>query len=171
MIAFAFAAALAFLPSPAGAQSVCAPGTYAAADGDFVVLAPVPSIPAPGLRYLFRDGRRGATSEAAACARREWSGDLLTPSSRLSSRIEHVQNWRRYHARPHTSGSARSSQGCAMGLKAMSKNLQRPERCCAGRFCAALRTDRPKDFVVDGSVEKAEGEEEQRSHRLEILLP
>ncbi|MGQ2930222.1 MAG: alpha/beta hydrolase family protein [Sphingopyxis sp.] len=66
MIAFAFAAALAFLPSPAGAQSVCAPGTYAAADGDFVVLAPVPSIPAPGLRYLFRDGRRGATSEAAA---------------------------------------------------------------------------------------------------------
>lgn len=65
MIAFAFAAALAVLSSPAGAQSACAPGTYAAADGDFVVLAPVPSIPAPGLRYLFRDGRRGATSEAA----------------------------------------------------------------------------------------------------------
>ena len=65
-IAFAFAVALAVLSSPAAAQSACAPGTYAAADGDFVVLAPVPSIPAPGLRYLFRDGRRGATSEAAA---------------------------------------------------------------------------------------------------------
>ena len=65
-IAFAFAAALALLPSPVAAQSACAPGTYAAADGDFVVLAPVPNIPAPGLRYLFRDGRRGATSEAAA---------------------------------------------------------------------------------------------------------
>ncbi|KQZ65360.1 hypothetical protein ASD67_02845 [Sphingopyxis sp. Root1497] len=65
-IAFAFAAALAVLSSPAAAQPACAPGTYAAADGDFVVLAPVPSIPAPGLRYLFRDGRRGATSEAAA---------------------------------------------------------------------------------------------------------
>ena len=65
-VAFAFAVALAAIASPAAAQPTCAPGTYAAADGDFVVLAPVPSIPAPGLRYLFRDGRRGATSEAAA---------------------------------------------------------------------------------------------------------
>ncbi|MGH6651881.1 MAG: alpha/beta hydrolase family protein [Sphingopyxis sp.] len=65
-IAFAFAVALAAIASPAAAQPTCAPGTYAAADGDFVVLALVPSIPAPGLRYLFRDGRRGATSEAAA---------------------------------------------------------------------------------------------------------
>jgi pimeloyl-ACP methyl ester carboxylesterase len=65
-IAFPFALALATLSSPAAAQPGCAPGTYAAADGDFVVLAPVPSIPGPGLRYLFRDGRRGATSEANA---------------------------------------------------------------------------------------------------------
>jgi len=65
-IAFAFAVALAAIALPAAAQPACAPGTYAADDGDFVVLAPVPSIPAPGLRYLFRDGRRGATSEAAA---------------------------------------------------------------------------------------------------------
>jgi uncharacterized protein len=65
-IAFAFAVALAAIASRAAAQPACAPGTYAADDGDFVVLAPVPSIPAPGLRYLFRDGRRGATSEAAA---------------------------------------------------------------------------------------------------------
>jgi len=65
-ITFACAVAFAALSSPATAQSGCAPGTYAAADGDFVVLATVPSIPAPGLRYLFRDGRRGATSEAAA---------------------------------------------------------------------------------------------------------
>ncbi|QNO28455.1 alpha/beta hydrolase [Sphingopyxis sp. OPL5] len=65
-IAFACAVAFAALSSPATAQPACAPGTYAAADADFVVLAPVPSVPAPGLRYLFRDGRRGATSEAAA---------------------------------------------------------------------------------------------------------
>ncbi|WP_137752698.1 alpha/beta hydrolase [Sphingopyxis sp. L1A2A] len=52
--------------APAVAQTDCQPGTYAAPDGDFVVLVPLPSIPAPGLRYLFRDGRRGATSDAGA---------------------------------------------------------------------------------------------------------
>ncbi|MBL8649348.1 MAG: alpha/beta hydrolase [Sphingopyxis sp.] len=65
-IAFTLVLALAVLSSPAAAQSACAPGTYAAKDGAFVVLAPVPSIKAPGLRYLFRDGRRGATSDAGA---------------------------------------------------------------------------------------------------------
>jgi pimeloyl-ACP methyl ester carboxylesterase len=48
------------------AQAVCQPGTYAAPDGDFVVLARSPVVAAPALRYLFRDGRRGATSDAAA---------------------------------------------------------------------------------------------------------
>lgn len=56
----------AFSAAPAQAQSACQPGTYAAPDGDFVVLAQLPTIPAPALRYLFRDGRRGATSDAAA---------------------------------------------------------------------------------------------------------
>ena len=64
------ATALAFLvtlvSAPAVAQTACQHGTYAAPDGDFVVLVPLPSIPAPGLRYLFRDGRRGATSDASA---------------------------------------------------------------------------------------------------------
>lgn len=54
------------ISQPALAQTTCLPGTYAAPDGDFVVLVPLPSIPAPGLRYLFRDGRRGATSDTAA---------------------------------------------------------------------------------------------------------
>jgi uncharacterized protein len=54
------------IANPALAQTTCRPGTYAAPDGDFVVLVPLPSIPAPGLRYLFRDGRRGATSDATA---------------------------------------------------------------------------------------------------------
>lgn len=49
--------------APALAQTACTPGTYAAADGDFVVLVKSPAVAAPGLRYLFRDGRRGATSE------------------------------------------------------------------------------------------------------------
>ena len=56
----------AFAAVPAQAQPACQPGTYAAPDGDFVVLAKLPMIPAPALRYLFRDGRRGATSDAAA---------------------------------------------------------------------------------------------------------
>lgn len=58
---------------PASAQTTpdCTPGTYSAKSGDFVVLVKVPTIPAPGLRYLFRDGRRGATTDAGvplACA-------------------------------------------------------------------------------------------------------
>lgn len=56
---------LAALPAtPVFAQTACQPGTYAAPDSDFVVLVPSPSVAAPGLRYMFRDGRRGATTEA-----------------------------------------------------------------------------------------------------------
>jgi len=56
---------LAALPgAPAFAQAACQPGTYAAPDGDFVVLAKSPAVAAPALRYQFRDGRRGATSDA-----------------------------------------------------------------------------------------------------------
>lgn len=51
---------------PAFAQTGCQPGTYAAPDGDFVVLVKSPAVAAPALRYQFRDGRRGATSDAAA---------------------------------------------------------------------------------------------------------
>ena len=50
--------------APAFAQAACTPGTYAAPDGDFVVLVKSPAVAAPGLRYLFRDGRRGATTDA-----------------------------------------------------------------------------------------------------------
>ncbi len=54
----------ALISAPASAQTACAPGTYAAPDGDFVVLVKSPTVAAPGLRYLFRDGRRGATTDA-----------------------------------------------------------------------------------------------------------
>lgn len=58
---------LAALPAaPALAQTACQPGTYAALDGDFVVLVRSPAVAAPALRYQFRDGRRGATSDSAA---------------------------------------------------------------------------------------------------------
>lgn len=58
---------LAALPTaPAFAQTACQPGTYVALDGDFVVLARSPAVAAPALRYQFRDGRRGATSDSAA---------------------------------------------------------------------------------------------------------
>lgn len=50
--------------APAVAQTACAPGTYVAPDGDFVVIVKSPAVAAPGLRYLFRDGRRGATTDA-----------------------------------------------------------------------------------------------------------
>ncbi|WP_374525132.1 alpha/beta hydrolase family protein [Sphingopyxis sp.] len=59
-------ALLAAVAAPASAQNDCKAGTYRAADGDFVVLVPSPVVPAPGLRYQFRDGRRGATNEAGA---------------------------------------------------------------------------------------------------------
>ncbi|KTE01146.1 hypothetical protein ATE68_09950 [Sphingopyxis sp. H038] len=56
---------LATLPAaPAFAQTACTPGTYAAPDGDFVVLVKSPAVAAPGLRYMFHDGRRGATTDA-----------------------------------------------------------------------------------------------------------
>jgi uncharacterized protein len=51
---------------PAFAQTSCQPGTYVAPDGDFVVLVKSPAVAAPAVRYLFRDGRRGATSDAGA---------------------------------------------------------------------------------------------------------
>jgi pimeloyl-ACP methyl ester carboxylesterase len=59
----AFLAAVASV-APAAAQMPCRAGTYAAPDGDFVVLAASPAVAAPALRYQFRDGRRGATSDA-----------------------------------------------------------------------------------------------------------
>ena len=55
---------LALPATPALAQVACTPGTYAAPDGDFVVLVKSPAVAATGLRYLFRDGRRGATTDA-----------------------------------------------------------------------------------------------------------
>jgi pimeloyl-ACP methyl ester carboxylesterase len=57
---------VALCAAPAFAQAVCQPGTYAALDGDFVVLSKSPAVAAPALRYQFRDGRRGTTSELAA---------------------------------------------------------------------------------------------------------
>lgn len=52
-------AATIYTPS---ASANCLPGVYRSTQGDFVVLAQVPQIPSPGLRYLFRDGRRGSTA-------------------------------------------------------------------------------------------------------------
>jgi len=54
----------------ADVAATCATGPYGAGgDGDFVVVVSVPSIPAPGQRYLFRDGRRGSTLEEGGPAR------------------------------------------------------------------------------------------------------
>ena len=68
----------------------CPAGVYTSAAGDFVVLVPVPTIPSPGLRYLFRDGRRGSTLDADAplqCEQGKVSvrapGIPATPWSRL----------------------------------------------------------------------------------------
>lgn len=54
------------LSLPVQLHAACAPGAYGPGDGDFVVVVPAESIPAPGLRYLFRDGRRGSTLEAGS---------------------------------------------------------------------------------------------------------
>jgi len=66
IVSIAIALIAAAAATPASAQDTCQPGTYRAADGDFVVLVPSPAVPEPGLRYQFRDGRRGATNEAGA---------------------------------------------------------------------------------------------------------
>ncbi len=51
---------------PTLANPPCEVGTYRADDGDFVVLGQSRWIEARGLRYQFRDGRRGATTDAGA---------------------------------------------------------------------------------------------------------
>jgi pimeloyl-ACP methyl ester carboxylesterase len=53
-------------PPAVAHANACPAGVHASADGDFVVLVPVPTIAPPGLRYLFRDGRRGSTLDADA---------------------------------------------------------------------------------------------------------
>jgi uncharacterized protein len=45
---------------------MCEPGAYGTGTGDFVVVVSIPQIPPPGQRYLFRDGRRGSTADAAS---------------------------------------------------------------------------------------------------------
>jgi len=51
---------------PAFAAEACQVGAYRGPDGDFVALAQSTLNPAGGLRYLFRDGRRGATDDAGS---------------------------------------------------------------------------------------------------------
>ncbi|WP_298673622.1 alpha/beta hydrolase [uncultured Sphingomonas sp.] len=46
------------------ASAACAPGAYGDGPDDFVVLGGPASAPASGQRYIFRDGRRGATGDA-----------------------------------------------------------------------------------------------------------
>lgn len=57
------------VPFAAAADATCPPGAYGPGDGDFVVVAPLPDMPAPAQRYLFRDGRRGSTADADAPVR------------------------------------------------------------------------------------------------------
>ena len=52
---------IASIASPA--HAACKQGAYAAKDGDYVVVVPLPDPQAAGQRYLFRDGRRGSTAD------------------------------------------------------------------------------------------------------------
>jgi uncharacterized protein len=47
-------------------SAMCEPGAYGSGNGDFVVVVSIPQIPAPGQRYLFRDGRRGSTADVSS---------------------------------------------------------------------------------------------------------
>ncbi|NIJ38375.1 hypothetical protein FHR22_003086 [Sphingopyxis panaciterrae] len=72
-------------PASAQGSADCTAGTYSARNGDFVVLVKAPTIAAPGLRYLFRDGRRGATTDAGvplAC-----KGDAVTVDGQSWTRV------------------------------------------------------------------------------------
>lgn len=58
-------------------HAACKPGAYGPGDGNFVVLVPVPNIPAPGQRYLFRDGHRGSTLDADSPVRCDGDAALV----------------------------------------------------------------------------------------------
>jgi uncharacterized protein len=60
---------LALMASGASRADACPAGAFGSRDGEVLVLALVDSIPAPGLRYLFRDGRRGSTLDAESPVR------------------------------------------------------------------------------------------------------
>lgn len=63
----ALAAALTWMPAVHAAG--CPEGAYGQAGGDFVVLTSPPTLQPPAQRYLFLDGRRGATTDAGAPVR------------------------------------------------------------------------------------------------------
>ena len=69
-------AALTCISLAPSAHAACNQGAYVSNRGDYVVVVPLPDPQAPGQRYLFRDGRRGSTSDDKApltCA-----GDAVT---------------------------------------------------------------------------------------------
>lgn len=65
-LSVALIASIGWLPCPDALATACPPGAYGPGDGDFVVVVPLPDVPPPGQRYLFRDGRRGSTSDAGS---------------------------------------------------------------------------------------------------------
>lgn len=68
MLKSGFAALLlAAATSSASAQAAtCSPGAYGIGDGNYVVVVTLNANPAAGQRYLFRDGRRGLTTDQDA---------------------------------------------------------------------------------------------------------
>lgn len=78
LLAFAVALTLA---EPAFAEQSCKVGAYRSAGGDFVVLAKSTANPDGGLRYLFRDGRRGATDDKNMPLRCQGDSILVGDSS------------------------------------------------------------------------------------------
>jgi uncharacterized protein len=68
------------------AAEACPTGAFRSPDGEILVLVPVDSIPAPGLRYLFRDGRRGSTLDPKPPVRcRVASVEVQRPDARWVS--------------------------------------------------------------------------------------
>lgn len=79
------------LVSPAMASAVCRPGVYGPTQEAFVVLGAAVPTPANGQRYLFRDGRRGATGAADA---------LVKCDDDVVSTVDgHQQHWARQETR------------------------------------------------------------------------
>ncbi|WP_338426208.1 alpha/beta hydrolase family protein [Sphingopyxis kveilinensis] len=117
LLAFALAATLA---QPALAQEACQPGAYRNADGDFVALAKSAVNPAGGLRYLFRDGRRGGTGDADAPL------DCTPDAVRLREGAE-AKTWARvaFRETPATFGSA-GSKLAGMLIEPPGADPQRP---------------------------------------------
>jgi uncharacterized protein len=73
------------LASVSSVSAACQVGAYGPGNGDFVVVTSPATLPPPAQRYLFRDGRRGSTTDADALVRCEDDGAVVVGGKGLGA--------------------------------------------------------------------------------------